>query len=58
MAVYVNTNVSSLNGRRYLNNVQNQLTTTYQRLSSGLCGSQAVLNKKILEGAPAPFESA
>ena len=27
---------SSLNGRRYLNNVQNQLTTTYQRLSSGL----------------------
>ena len=36
MAVYVNTNVSSLNGRRYLNNVQNSLTTTYQRLSSGL----------------------
>ena len=36
MAVFVNTNVSSLNGRRYLNNVQNQLTTTYQRLSSGL----------------------
>ena len=36
MAAYVNTNVSSLNGRRYLNNVQNQLTTTYQRLSSGL----------------------
>ena len=36
MAVYVNTNVSSLNGRRYLNNVQNQLNTTYQRLSSGL----------------------
>ena len=36
MAVYVNTNVSSLNGRRYLNNVQNQLTTTQQRLSSGM----------------------
>ncbi|MCK0534804.1 MULTISPECIES: flagellin [unclassified Anaerobiospirillum] len=36
MAIYVNTNISSLNGRRYLNNVQNQLTTTYQRLSSGL----------------------
>ena len=36
MAVYVNTNVSSLNGRRYLSNVQNQLTTTYQRLSSGM----------------------
>ena len=36
MAVYVNTNISSLNGRRYLNNVQNQLTTTYQRLSSGM----------------------
>ena len=36
MAVYVNTNVSSLNGRRYLNNVQNQLSTTYQRLSSGM----------------------
>ena len=36
MAVYVNTNVSSLNGQRYLNNVQNSLNTTYQRLSSGL----------------------
>ena len=36
MAIYVNTNVSSLNGRRYLNNVQTQLTTTYQRLSSGM----------------------
>ena len=36
MAVYVNTNVSSLNGQRYLNNVQTSLNTTYQRLSSGL----------------------
>ena len=36
MAVYVNTNISSLNSRRYLNNVQNSLTTTYQRLSSGM----------------------
>ena len=36
MAVYVNTNVSSLHGRRSLNNVQNSLSTTYQRLSSGL----------------------
>ena len=36
MGVYVNTNVSCLNGGRYLNNVQGQLTTTYQRLSSGL----------------------
>lgn len=36
MAIYVNTNVSSLHGRRSLNNVQNSLTTTYQRLSSGL----------------------
>ena len=36
MAVYVNTNYSSLQGRRYLGNVQNQLTTTYQRLSSGM----------------------
>ena len=35
MAVYVNTNVSSLNGQRYLNNVQTSLNTTYQRLSSG-----------------------
>ena len=35
MAVYVNTNVSSLNGQRYLNNVQSSLNTTYQRLSSG-----------------------
>ena len=36
MAVYVNTNVSSLSGQRYLNNATNSLTTTYQRLSSGL----------------------
>ena len=36
MAVYVNTNVSSLHGRRQLNNVQNQLSNTYQRLSSGM----------------------
>ena len=36
MAVYVNTNFSALQGQRYLNNVNNSLTTTYQRLSSGL----------------------
>ena len=36
MAVCVNTNVSSLSGQRYLNNATNSLTTTYQRLSSGL----------------------
>ncbi len=36
MGVYVNTNYSSLQGRRYLTNVNNQLTTTYQRLSSGM----------------------
>ena len=36
MAIYVNTNVSSLTGRNSLTNVQNQLTTTYQRLSTGM----------------------
>ena len=36
MAIYVNTNVSSLTGRNALNNVQNNLTTTYQRLSTGM----------------------
>ncbi len=36
MAVYVNTNYSALQGQRYLNQVNNQLTTTYQRLSSGM----------------------
>ena len=36
MAVYVNTNYSALQGQRYLGNVQSQLTTTYQRLSSGM----------------------
>ena len=36
MAIYVNTNVSSLTGRNALNNVQNSLTTTYQRLSTGM----------------------
>ncbi len=36
MAVYVNTNYSALQGQRYLNQVNNSLTTTYQRLSSGM----------------------
>ena len=36
MAVYVNTNYSALQGQRYLSNVQSSLTTTYQRLSSGM----------------------
>ncbi len=36
MAVYVNTNYSALQGQRYLGQVNNQLTTTYQRLSSGM----------------------
>ena len=36
MAVFVNTNYSALQGQRYLGNVQNSLTTTYQRLSSGM----------------------
>ena len=36
MAVFVNTNYSALQGQRYLSNVNNQLTTTYQRLSSGM----------------------
>ena len=36
MAVFVNTNVSSLSGQRYLTNATNSLTTTYKRLSFGL----------------------
>ena len=36
MAVYVNTNYSALQGQRYLGIVQNSLTTTSQRLSSGM----------------------
>ena len=36
MPVYVNTNYSALQGQRYLGNVQNSLTTTYQKLSSGM----------------------
>ncbi len=36
MPAYVNTNYSALQGQRYLNQVNNQLTTTYQRLSSGM----------------------
>lgn len=36
MAVYVNTNVSALHGQRSLNNIQSQLTTSYQRLASGM----------------------
>ena len=32
----MNTNYSALQGQRYLGNVQNSLTTTYQRLSSGM----------------------
>ena len=33
---FLNTNFSALQGQRYLGNVNTQLTTTYQRLSSGL----------------------
>ena len=36
MALYVNTNVSSLNGQRKLMNATNSLNVSYQRLSSGL----------------------
>ena len=36
MALYVNTNVSSLNAKRMLNNSTNSLDTTYKRLASGL----------------------
>lgn len=36
MALSVNTNVGSLNGRRQLTNASNNLSTIYQRLSSGL----------------------
>ncbi len=36
MALYVNTNVSSLNAQRQLSNVQGKLNTCYQRLASGL----------------------
>lgn len=36
MPVYVNTNVTSLKTLRNITNLQNQLNTTYQRLSSGL----------------------
>ncbi len=36
MALYVNTNVSSLNGRTNLNKANGSLDTTYARLSSGL----------------------
>jgi flagellin len=36
MAIYVNTNVSSLNAQRQLNKTGNMLDTSFQRLSSGL----------------------
>lgn len=36
MAIYVNTNVSSLNSQRQLANATNSLNTTYQHLASGL----------------------
>ena len=36
MALYVNTNVSSINGQRKLNNATNALNVSYQRLASGL----------------------
>ncbi|MDH2431313.1 flagellin [Pokkaliibacter plantistimulans] len=35
MSLYVNTNVSSLNAQRQLNNSTNALATSYERLSSG-----------------------
>ncbi|MDD7022139.1 MAG: flagellin, partial [Aeromonadales bacterium] len=36
MALYVNTNVTSLRTRTALTNDTNKLSTTYQRLSTGL----------------------
>lgn len=36
MALFINTNVSSLTAQRYLTNSNNSLDTAYQRLSSGL----------------------
>jgi flagellin len=36
MAIYVNTNVGSLNGQRNLNNTTSALATSIQRLSSGM----------------------
>ncbi len=36
MALFVNTNISSINGQRNLTNATNSLNTTYQRLSSGM----------------------
>ena len=36
MALFVNTNISSINGQRNLTNATNNLNTTYQRLSSGM----------------------
>ena len=36
MALYVNTNVTSINAQRKLTNATNSLNTTYQRLASGL----------------------
>ena len=35
MALYIQTNISSINGQRNLTTATNALTTTYQRLSSG-----------------------
>lgn len=35
MSLFVNTNVSSLNARRYLNDSSNNLSTAFERLSSG-----------------------
>ena len=36
MALYVNTNVSSINAQRKLTNATNNLNVSYQRLASGL----------------------
>ena len=36
MALYVNTNTSSINARRMLSNATNKLDTSYERLASGL----------------------
>ncbi|MGN0916360.1 MAG: flagellin, partial [Succinivibrio sp.] len=36
MAIYVNTNVTSLNSNRQLSKATTSLDTTYKRLSSGL----------------------
>ncbi len=48
MALYVNTNVSAINGQRKLTNATNALNVSYQRLVSEGSGNRCIVFQPLL----------